>query len=168
MGETPCKAELGTDFLFGIANMRVRTVKVEGRFSTVEGHTFEYPLGSVESITSGRWELAISHIAIIFGAGSTWNNIYEVSTNYIDTVTVGANGIRHKEAMALAFFRAKGQENDKIMLGFRCRDYFEITNASKIFKVTLKQIEDPDMVNPGPGENANAFVSFLFIFRRVE
>ncbi len=147
--------------------MRSRTLKLEGRFNTTEGHTFEYPFGSIESITSGRWELAISNISLLFGEGHAWNTIYEVSTNYIDVATIGSNGTRQREPMPLTFFRAKGQPEDKIMLGFRWRDYFEINTPSKVFRLTLKEIRDPDTI-PNPAEGGSVFVSILLIFRRLE
>ncbi len=147
--------------------MRTRTVKLEGRISSVHGeHTFEYPLGSIEAITSGRWELAIANITFIFGRGDAWNTIYEVSTNYIDTVTVDKNNVLQREPMTLTFFRAKGQPEDKVMLGFRWRDFFEITSPSKVFKLMFNEIREPETVQPIG--NGSAFVSVLVILRRFE
>ncbi len=148
--------------------MKTRTLKLEGRITNVEGHISEYPLGSIESITSGRWELAISNISLIFGRGHTWNTIYEVSTNYIDSVVAGENGIRQIQPMTLTFIRAKGQPGEKVMLGFRWRDFFEISSPSKMFRVTFKEITDPDGIAPAPAQDGSVFVSILILFRRLE
>ncbi len=146
--------------------MKTRTLKIEGHLTHERSTTFEYPLGAIESVTSGRWDIAISSISF-FTNGQPWNSIYEVSTNYIDTITISATGSKIREEMPLALVRIKGQPNEKQVLGFKWRDYFEISSPSKLFRITFKEQFDPSAI-PEPREEGSIYLSMLFILRRHE
>ena len=149
--------------------MRIRTVKLEGRLTSLAPHTFEYPFGSIEAITSGRWEIAISSVTAIFSKNLPWNTIFEVSTNYVEHIVINQT-VRVREQMPLAFVRFKGQPRDQVLLGFKWRDFFEVTTPSKMLTLTLKPQKDPEIPDdPTPvGRERSAYVSILLIFRRVE
>ncbi len=151
--------------------MRTRTLKIDGKFTDQTDQTLSYPLGVIEAINSGRWELAISSIAVIISKNLAWNCIYEVSTNYIDNVVIGTTGSREREPMTLSFFRLKGVPNDKLVVGFKWRDFFQITNPCKELILNFKQHVDPDMApepQPAPGQERCAHITVLLILRRVE
>ncbi len=149
--------------------MRTRTLKLEGTIQNRAEYTFEYPFGAIEPITNGRWELALSSVSAIFSKDLSWNTIFEVSTNYIEKVVV-RNDVRERQEMPLAFIRFKGQPSEKIMLGFRWRDFFEVTTPTRTFTLTFKEHQDPDIPVPPPpaGKERRAFVSILLLFRRIE
>ena len=149
--------------------MKSRTLKLEGRLSSEHEYTFQYPFGSIEAITSGRWELAIAAVTAIFSKNLPWNAIFEVSTNYIETIVYNTSG-QVKEEMPLGFVRLRGQPSDKVLLGFKVRDYFEITSPSHTFTLTLREQNDPEIPSPPtpPGRQREAYVSILLIFRRIE
>ena len=149
--------------------MKTRTLKLDGRLSDGEEYTFEYPLGSIEAITSGRWELAISAITALYCERRPWNSIFEVSTNFVEHTVVKNSG-RVKEEIPLAFVRFKGQPTDKVLLGYKWRDFFEVNAPSNIFTLTLRELKDPN-IQPQPvpaGRKRGAYISILIIFRRIE
>ncbi len=149
--------------------MKTRTLKVEGILTNSSEYTFEYPFGAVEAITSGRWELAIAAITAIFSKNLAWNSIFEVSCNYIETVVV-RNSQRVREEMPLGFVRLKGRAPERLLLGYKWRDFFEVTTPSKTLTVTLRELQDPDIPNPPilPGRERKAHISILLILRRIE
>lgn len=149
--------------------MRTCTIKLEGRLSGLEEYRFEYPFGLIETISNGRWELSISAITALFSKNLPWNAIFEVSTNYIEH-TVVKNSTRIREPMPLAFVRLKGQPSDKVLLGYKWRDYFEVTTPSQNFILNLRELKDPEIPNPPvpPGRERGAYVTILLIFRRIE
>ncbi len=152
--------------------MKVYTVTLRGRLTDLEDYTFEYPFGAIQNIGHGRWEFAISAISIIFTKQLAWNSIYEVSTNYMDSVEISDTGVREQKQMTIGHIRIKGQPRDKVMLGYKWRDYFEITNPTRIFTLTLKEIRDPESIpprpQPRPGQERSAYISILVLFRRIE
>ena len=108
--------------------MKTRTLKLDGLLTHEPSTTFEYPLGAIESVTSGRWDIAISSISF-FTNRQPWNSVYEA--NYFYTITISATGSKIREEMPLALVRIKGQPNEKQVLGFKWRDYFEISSPLK-------------------------------------
>ena len=77
---------------------------------------------------------------------------------------------RLKNEMPLCFVRLRGQPTDKLVLGFKWRDYFQINSPARVMTVTFKEVRDPDafVAPPVPGQKKSAFISILFILRRIE
>ncbi len=156
--------------------MKLKTVKLSSTLSgDTKNYSLSYPLGIIESITSGRWEIAISAVAVFFEGNLAWNSVFEISTNYVEHTVITETGQERKE-MPLAFIRLKGNPNDKQVIGFKWRDFFHITSPSHTLSLNLKEIYDPahpppPIPIPGPGEpvqERKAYISILLLFRRVE
>ena len=144
----------------------LKTILVQGNL-TKKNLSLHYPLGDCDAISSGRWQMAISSISFLFGKDLEWDSIFGVSSNYIDTVISTPFGTEKKE-MNLAMVRVKGKPGEKKMLGFKTRDFFEITRPSRNFTLNWTEICDPDIVEPlVPGEKY-AYVSVLMLFRRIQ
>ncbi len=146
--------------------MKLKTILLQGDLTGDSTRfTFSSDLGNIESISNGRWEFAISAVTFLFQTG-TWNSIFELSTNYIDTVIETPLGKQQKE-MTIGFVRAKGTAGEKLLLGYKWRDFFEVTKPSKTFKLTLTELHAPDAPAPIPS-NKVVFAKILFLFRRIE
>ena len=149
--------------------MRTRTLRLNGHVTSLADFTLEYPLGQVESITSGRWELAISAMSFIFSKQLAWNSIFEVSTNYIDSSFITGEAGRIREPMPLCFIRIKGQPKDKVVIGYKWRDFYEITTPMQTLKLIFKEIRDPDVpIEPIPQQERCVYVSVLLLLRRIQ
>ncbi len=149
--------------------MKSRTLKLEGRLSNSNKYIFEYPFGSLENITSGRWEVAISAITAVFSKTLPWNAIFEVSCNYVEAVVI-KDSQRVREQMPLGFVRLKGKPGEHLLLGYKWRDFFEVTTPSKTLSFTLREVIDPEIPTPPipAGRERAAWLSILLIFRRME
>ncbi len=149
--------------------MPLETISVKGKLEgdeTKKKFTFNYELGNVQTIGTGRWEIAIASVAILFGQGVAWNSIFEISTNYIDSVVPSQTGTVRKP-MTLTFLKVKGSPGEKVLLGFKCRDFFEITTASRTLHLYWEELElVPPPVRPPRRRSAEATV--LLLLRRVQ
>ncbi len=154
--------------------MKLKTIKLSGQFSgDTSNILLSYKLGNVERVTSGRWELAISSIAVLFEGNLPWNSVFEISTNYVEHTVLTETG-QQKEQMPLSFTRLKGNPNDKLVIGFKWRDFYEINSPTATLFLNLKEVNNPahppqPPPPPGPGvQEKKAYISVLLLLRRVE
>ena len=144
--------------------MRLKTICLEGEITgdTIK-HTFTYSLGDVESISMGRWEFAISSIAYNIGQETAWNSIFQLSSNYIDTTVPTQTGTVKKE-MPLGLIRLKGAPKEKVVIGYKWRDFFTVTSPSRSFNLNWTEIFRDTEV---PRKKRTAKIQILILFRRV-
>ncbi len=150
--------------------MPLRTIKVKGKLSgdeTKKNFTLTYELGTVEAICSGRWEMAVASVSFFFGPETTsWNTIFEVSSNYIDCIVPSQNGTK-REPMTLTLLRVKGAPGDRVVLGFKSRDFFEITTPSRNFCLYWQDL-NPNEPPVGPLKERSVEVTVLLLLRRIQ
>ena len=82
---------------------------------------------------------------------------------------------KKKKEMTLAFVRLKGIPGEKILIGFKTKEFFEITRPAQIFVLNWEELSDPNRVDPpepppAPGTKNEKYVnvSVLLLFRRIE
>ncbi len=146
----------------------LKSIVVRGNLST-NNHTLSYALGNCEAISNGRWQIAISSITFFIGPHLPWNSVFQLRSNYIDTVVPTAYGTEKKE-MTLAIIRLKGNPREKILIGFKTRDFYEITRPSRIFKLSFDELHEsnePPQPTPAP-EEKSVDVCVLLLLRRIE
>ena len=147
--------------------MALRTIKLEGTLTNEQETIFEYPIGDVLSITSGRWQFAVSSLSIFFKNQQDlhpFNANYELSSNFIDTVIPEETG-KVRAQMPLAIVRIKGNPGEKIVIGFKWRDYFEATCPRRLLQLKWKEL-NPYQV--APALKREAYVYVVLLFRRIE
>ena len=154
--------------------MKLKTLKLETQFSGDQTmYSMSYNIGDVESITSGRWQLAISSISLLFQGNRSWNSIFEISSNFIEHSVPSSSGLARKE-MSLGFFRVKGNPGEKQVIGFKWRDFFEVNQASRTIILNFKEFYDPadpplpPPIVPPEQNKRNVYISVLVLIRRVE
>ncbi len=147
--------------------MTLKAVRIQGKVTTgdiTKKNKLTYELGRVEAITSGKWELALSTISLFFH--EDYNANFEISTNYIDTTIPTSTG-KLTKPMPIGFVRAKGAAGEKTVIGYKCRDFFEITTPSKTLVLYWQEIETAP-VPPQPPQEKNMSVSILLLLRRIQ
>ncbi len=148
--------------------MKLKTIKLEGELTGDEKKfTFQTQLGDIKLISNGRWEFAISAVTLFFNEGQAWNSIFELSTNYIDTIIQTPVGRELKE-MTIGFIRVRGTAGEKTLLGYKWRDFFEVTKPSKTFKLNWTELKQPQAPQPTPAPKKSVYAHVLVLFRRVE
>ncbi len=150
--------------------MPLRTIKVKGKLSGDESNkafTLTYELGTVEGIFTGRWEMALASVSFFFGQETaSWNTIFEVSSNYIDCIVPTENGTQ-REPMTLSLLRVKGAPGDKVLLGFKSRDFFEITTPGRNLHLYWQDL-NPSEPPVGPRKERSVDVTVLILLRRIQ
>ncbi len=150
--------------------MAIRSVRLEGRLTHERKSVFQFPVGDIEKVTTGRWQFAISSLTFFFKEGQglqPWNSVFELSSNFIDTVVPHSSG-KVREQMPLAIVRVRGNPGENIVIGFKWRDYFEATCPKRLFELTWEELSPyENVVPPAPGQR-EVYVYALLLFRRVE
>ncbi len=151
--------------------MPLKTIKLQGKLTGDEStkhFTLSYELGKVESITSGRWEMAISSVCFFFGRAIAWNSIFELSTNYIDS-TIPCETGTIRQPMPISVIRVRGAPGEKLLLGFKCRDFFEIIRPSNTFILNFDEIDSTEYPAPTPPLRKRSLeVTVLVLLRRIQ
>ena len=129
--------------------MPLRTIKIEGKLTNEHTTVFQFPLGTIESVMSGRWQFAFASITFFVKGDLAWNSVFEISSNYIDSVVPTDTG-RVRKQMPLTIIRLKGTSGDKIFLGFRCRDFFDIITPTPMFSLTWTELHPDPSPMPSP------------------
>ncbi len=137
--------------------MKVKSVLLQGNIDK----SLKIPISTIEpDILSGKWQIAISSIAVTFNSDID-STFLSVSSNFIIGKSVNAEEQLILSPTTLYMFHCGGKKGDKKMFSPASKEYFEVTNASSSIEFYFKNIENNNSVT-----GAKCFL--LVYIRRIE
>jgi hypothetical protein len=134
--------------------MKLKSVLVKGQIEK----PLQYRLCHADpSMRRGVWEMAISSVSFKFT--SRVSKSMTLSSNFVQDQKINSKGALHTSPSVLAVLSVFGNKNSSKTIGFKDRDFFEIT-VSDTLELNFAELTDDETVKEVKG--AKAFVLLLF------
>ncbi len=140
----------------------LRSILLKGRVD----QTLKYPLGLIEKIQEGEWQIALSTISFIYDAKDQENpkeiprEVIKVTTNYVMNQEVNELGEVVYIPAVLSTLRYGAAHESKSTIGFKNQNFYVVNNPQQELQVSLKTVDTNKMT-----EGSTVFL--LLLLRRV-
>jgi hypothetical protein len=136
--------------------MKLKTLVLEGPLTS----TLKYRLASVEPITQGSWQIAISSVSFVFQKAA--DLIVDIETNFVQQRRLLNTGVIFSGPAKLHVLHCSGKANTSQTVLLPTRDWFDVTNADNFFEINIAH------AMAGHALPATVHVTVLVLLRRVK